>query len=60
VDPAVKDFLGYTGLPSLFIVYRPRVIVPEATASVVEWSEFLATDPEVPGSIPGTSRFTKK
>jgi hypothetical protein len=24
-----------------------------ATASVVKWSEFLATDPVVPGSIPG-------
>jgi hypothetical protein len=23
------------------------------TASVVEWSEFLTTDPGVPGSIPG-------
>jgi hypothetical protein len=27
------------------------------TASVVKWSEFVATDPEVPGSIPGTTRF---
>jgi hypothetical protein len=23
------------------------------TASVIWWSEFLGTDPEVPGSIPG-------
>jgi hypothetical protein len=23
---------------------------------VVQWSEFLATDPEVPGSIPGTTK----
>jgi hypothetical protein len=30
------------------------------TASVVYWSEFLATDPEVPGSIPGATRFSKK
>jgi hypothetical protein len=27
------------------------------TASVVYWSEFLATDPEVPRSIPGATRF---
>jgi len=27
------------------------------TASVVQWSEFLATDTEVPGSIPGATRF---
>jgi hypothetical protein len=31
-----------------------------ATASVVWWSEFLATDPEVLGSIPGASRFSEK
>jgi hypothetical protein len=29
------------------------------TASVVSWSEFLATGPEVPGSIPGTTRFSE-
>jgi hypothetical protein len=27
---------------------------------VVLWSEFLATDPEVPGSIPGATRFSEK
>jgi hypothetical protein len=26
------------------------------TASVVEWSEFLATDPEILGFIPGATR----
>jgi hypothetical protein len=30
------------------------------TASVVEWSEFLATDPGVLGSIFGVSRFSKQ
>jgi hypothetical protein len=30
------------------------------TASVVWWSEFLATDQEVPGSIPGRTRFSEK
>jgi hypothetical protein len=30
------------------------------TASVVYWSEFLATDPEVPGLIPGATRFSEK
>jgi hypothetical protein len=30
------------------------------TASVVWWLEFLATDPEVPGSIPGDTRFSEK
>ena len=29
------------------------------TASVVYWSEFLATDTEVSGSIPGTTRFSE-
>jgi hypothetical protein len=26
-------------------------------ASVVKWSEFLTANPQVPGSIPGTTRF---
>jgi hypothetical protein len=30
------------------------------TASVLQWSEFLNTDPEVPGSIPGGSTFFEK
>jgi hypothetical protein len=30
------------------------------TASFVWWSEFLATDPEVPGSIPGAAIFSEK
>jgi hypothetical protein len=30
------------------------------TASAVYWSEFLATDSEVPGSIPGAIRLPKK
>jgi hypothetical protein len=30
------------------------------TASVVWWSQFLARDLEVPGSIPGTTRFSEK
>ena len=29
------------------------------TASVVKWSEFLATDTEVSGSIPGATRFSE-
>jgi hypothetical protein len=31
-----------------------------STASVVKWSEFLATDPEVPVSIPGAATFSEK
>jgi hypothetical protein len=29
-------------------------------ASVVLWSEFLTTNPEVPGSIPSAFRFSEK
>jgi hypothetical protein len=29
------------------------------TASVIKWSEFLAANPEVPGSIPGDTRFSE-
>jgi hypothetical protein len=31
-----------------------------AIASVISWSELLATDPEVPGSILGITRFSEK
>jgi hypothetical protein len=30
------------------------------TASVAWWSEFLATDPEEPGSIPSVTKFSEK
>jgi hypothetical protein len=30
------------------------------TSSVIQWSEFLATDTEVPGSIPGATTFSEK
>jgi hypothetical protein len=43
---------GYTGGQDL--VRASHVLL---TAYVVQWSEFLATDPEVPGSIPGATRF---
>ena len=36
--------------------YRITTIL---TASVVYWSEFLATDTEVPGSIPGATTFSE-
>jgi hypothetical protein len=48
-------------------ISRPRVLAITnnlykgcSTASVVSWSEFLAIDPEVPGSIPGATRFSEK
>jgi hypothetical protein len=36
-----------------------RVWFEFRTASAVWWPEFLATNPEVPGSIPGTTRFSE-
>jgi hypothetical protein len=30
------------------------------TASEVLWSEFLAANPEVPGSIPGATTFSEQ
>jgi hypothetical protein len=30
------------------------------TATVVQWSEFLSIDREVPGSIPGDTRYYEK
>jgi hypothetical protein len=40
--------------------YQFSLLVSVHLASVVWWSEFLATDPEGPGSIPGPTRFSEK
>jgi hypothetical protein len=32
----------------------------EKRPSVISWAEFLAINPEVPGSIPGATRFSEK
>jgi hypothetical protein len=37
-----------------------REIIVKQIVSVVYRREFLTTDPEVPGSIPGTTRFSEK
>ena len=37
-----------------------RDLVARSTASVVQWSEFLATDTEFSGSIPGATRFSEQ
>jgi hypothetical protein len=47
-------------LPSSTVFDLMKLKITRKTASVVYWSEFLATDPEVPGSIPGTTRFSEK
>ena len=35
------------------------MLAQRETASVVYWSEFLATETEVSGSIPGATRFSE-
>jgi hypothetical protein len=30
------------------------------TTSVVQWLEFLTTDPDILGSIPGATKFSEK
>jgi hypothetical protein len=39
--------------------YTETMAISE-TASVVEWSEFIATDTEILGSIPGATRHSEK
>jgi hypothetical protein len=36
-----------------------KMTVAYLTASVVQWSDFLAADSEVSGSIPGPARFSE-
>jgi hypothetical protein len=46
-------------LPSSAEVKNCRVILPLPTASVVKWSEFLATDPEVRVRFPVLPDFLR-
>jgi hypothetical protein len=41
-------------------IFRLRTKGHGVCLSVLWWSEFLVTDPEDPGSIPGTTRFSVK
>jgi hypothetical protein len=50
------DNLVKTGLPDVLITHSRDSV---QTASVVYWSEFLAADPEVLGSIPGATRLSE-
>jgi hypothetical protein len=43
-----------------FLFYNIVATKETLTTSVVWWSEFLATDPEVLGSVPGPNRFYEK
>jgi hypothetical protein len=45
-----------TSVPSVLIEMN---YVKQLPASVVYWPEFLAADPEVPGSIPGSTRLSE-
>jgi hypothetical protein len=42
-----------------WIVLICIVVSAMMTASVVQWSDFLAADPEGSGSIPGSATFSK-
>jgi hypothetical protein len=56
------DPTRHTVTPRFLKIHRSaflRISLPTG-ASVVEWSEFLATDPEVPGSTLGPTRFSEK
>jgi hypothetical protein len=42
------------------VILFPLDVLIMQTVSVVWWSEFLATDPEVLGLIPGATRLSEK
>jgi hypothetical protein len=48
----------YSYVGEVFVAYLLVAVFQYATASVVQWSKFLAT--EIPGSIPGATRFSEK
>jgi hypothetical protein len=41
-------------------IHSPSIRIHGMTASVIKWSEFTATNSEIPGTIPGATRFCKK
>jgi hypothetical protein len=42
------------------MLYDIKSAAAYVTASVAQWSQFLATDPEASDSIPGATRFSEK
>jgi hypothetical protein len=57
-QPVVMLFPGKLSAVLCWRTFETRVLHSE-TASVVYWSEFLAANPEVLGSIHGTARFSE-
>jgi hypothetical protein len=53
-------FVSTTYIIKISIYLLSKIFCPVGTASVVLWSEFLATYPEVPVLIPGATRFSEK
>jgi hypothetical protein len=51
---------GSAHIGSVYLMFHWCPYRFNKTASVVQCSEFLATDPEVPGSIPGATRISEK
>jgi hypothetical protein len=45
---------------SIYCRYLVTFHVSPQAASVLQWSDFMATEPVVSGSIPGTTRFSEK
>jgi hypothetical protein len=55
----VYDKLLLKKTPFAFYVMFCDSVIQRMTASVGWWSEFLSANPEVPGSIPGATRFSE-
>jgi hypothetical protein len=53
-----RVFSGYVNVIQLCNFYVD--VAYSRTASVIYRSDVLTTDPEVPGSIPGATRFSEK
>jgi hypothetical protein len=59
-SPAFCHFVDqsqYSHQNPIIMVIINNIIVTSMTALVVRWPEFLAANPEVPGSILGAARF---
>jgi hypothetical protein len=64
-DTRTGHFFFHFGNPSmgrryLHVYYTFFSRIPFYHASILSWSEFLATDPAVPDSIPGATTLSEK
>jgi hypothetical protein len=55
-----SNLVSEAGFPYRGILRFSAAIIDKLDRLCGQWSEYLATDPEIPGSIAGATRFSGK